>query len=82
MSDDNVQTSIVLPKFKGAHQDFQTWWTRFLAFARVHQFIQALSETKEKDMPAKETTVIDENTADGKLAKAAKRRNAVAMENL
>ena len=35
--------SIVLPTFDGEHEAFQSWWTKFLAYAMAEEFVQALS---------------------------------------
>jgi hypothetical protein len=53
MSDDKyVSRKVVLPKFSGAHKDFQVWWTRFLAFASVCRFsMQAVGNQAEVDPP-------------------------------
>jgi hypothetical protein len=63
MSDNEyVSRKVTLPKFGGAHKDFQTWWTRFLAFAAVYQFMQALTGTPETDLPSSDAAVIDTST--------------------
>jgi hypothetical protein len=74
--------TVRLPVFGGAHADFQVWWTRFMAFAAVHKFTQALKVGGETNLPAKEDDAIDVSTDVGKLQSAAVRRNAVAMANL
>jgi hypothetical protein len=33
---------VKLPTFDGAHEKFQHWWTRFLVFATVYKFVEAL----------------------------------------
>jgi hypothetical protein len=74
--------TVRLPVFGGAHADFQVWWTRFMAFAAVYKFTQALKVGGETNLPAKEDDAIDISTDVGKLQSAAVRRNAIAMANL
>jgi hypothetical protein len=83
MSDDEyVSRKVTLPKFSGAHKDFQVWWTRFLAFASVYQFVQALGDAAETDLPASNAASIDTSTDQGKRQTGCKNRNNVAMANL
>jgi hypothetical protein len=79
--DEHVSRKATLPKFGGAHKDFQTWWTRFLAFAAVYQFTQVLTGTPETDLPSSDAAVIDTSTDPGKRQKLAKDRNNIAMEH-
>jgi hypothetical protein len=82
MSDDEyVSRKATLPKFGGAHKDFQTWWTRFITFAAVYQFTQALTGTTEADLPSSDAALIDTTTNQGKKEKLAKDRNNMAMAN-
>ena len=75
--------SVRLPSFDGTREGFPVWWTRFRAYATVYKFDLAISKDgPEDDLPASESTAIDESTADGKKALAAKQRNAVAIANL
>jgi hypothetical protein len=74
--------SVRLPVFDGAYKNFQVWWTRFMAYAAVYKFAQALTIGGEAAMPATEATSINPTTATGKEQEAAKRRNAVAIANL
>ena len=74
--------SLRLPLFDGKHDKFQVWWTRLEAYAGVFGFLAALKTGGETDLPATETTTIDETTDRGKLALAAKKRNAIAVANL
>jgi hypothetical protein len=63
MSDDeHVSRKATLLKFGGAYKDFQTWWTRFLAFADVYQFTQAPTGTPETELPSSDAAVIDTST--------------------
>ena len=73
------EKSVRLPTFDGANKNYQLWWTRFQAYATVYKFGEALVVGGEADMPASESTVIDETTPAGKLEAAAKKRNAIAM---
>ena len=45
----------------------------------VYKFSEALTVGGEADLPASESTMLDETTPDSKLAAAAKKRNAIAM---
>ena len=82
MENVNETKSVLLPKFDGAYKTFQVWWTRFMAYAAVYRFVQALRIGGEHDLPATEDTVIDTTTDEGKREEAAKKRNALAMANL
>jgi hypothetical protein len=74
--------SVRLPSFDGTSDKFQIWWTRFMAYAGVHGFIQALKIGGESDMPDKEETVLDATDDVDKKKIAAKKRNAIAMVHL
>jgi hypothetical protein len=69
-----------VPTFTGMEEDFQVWWTRFLAFACMCMFSQALQEGEEAEMPATDSEEIDITTAAGKKTAAAKKRNAVQYQ--
>ncbi|KAL7577788.1 hypothetical protein ACA910_010544 [Epithemia clementina (nom. ined.)] len=73
MADDNVAVKLVkMPVFDGTHATFQVWWLRFMAYATVHQFAEALDpKAAETDLPATEATAIPAN-ASGKPAQAAR----------
>ena len=73
---------VILPKFDGAPKSFMIWYTRFMAYASVMKFAEAVRKTKDPNLPAKEGDAIDESTDDGKKKAAALKRNAVAMANL
>jgi hypothetical protein len=74
-------TSVCLSLFDGQHKNYQIWWTRFIAYASVHEFTPALKIGGEMNaMPSRDDTVVDTNTH-AAMAKA-KRRNAIAMANL
>ena len=72
-SDSKMKT----PVFSGRVEDFHVWWMRFSAVATVLKFSAAFAQ--EKELPAKESDSIDNNTASGKKQEAAKKRNALAM---
>jgi hypothetical protein len=74
--------SVRLPSFDGTSDKFQIWWTRFMAYAGVHGFIQALKIGGESDMPDKEEMVLDATDDVDKKKIAAKKRNAIAMAHL
>jgi hypothetical protein len=77
------EKSVRLPTFDGQHKNFQLWWTRFVAYATVYKFFQAISkDAPEVDMPTNEAEALDESDDTHKDKIAAKKRNAVAMANL
>jgi hypothetical protein len=68
MSDNEyVSRKVMPPKFSGAHHKaFQVWWTRFMAFALVYQFMQAIAEQPKADLPSSNAASIDTSTDAGK----------------
>ena len=77
MSDSNK--SIALPTFNGKVEDYQVWWTKFMAFATAKGFEQALLG-RETDLPAMQKTTLD--PAKDKEKIEAKQRNSLAMAYL
>jgi hypothetical protein len=72
-----------LPVFDGMYEKFQIWWVRFIAFATVFKFAEALKSGGESALIGlRDADMIDETTNDGKEQAAAKKRNAIAMANL
>ena len=78
-SSDKTSTAIKVPTFSGKKADYPIWWMRFRSHARVHNFIGALSDTPEKELPSTEHEPIDESTDSGKASKKALNRNAMAV---
>jgi hypothetical protein len=77
------EKSVRLPTFDGAHKTFQLWWTRFVAFATVYKFVEAINkDAPDPSMPASDAEILDENDDADKIKIAAKKRNSVAMANL
>jgi hypothetical protein len=74
--------SVRLPLFSGVRKDFHTWWIRFVAFANMCNFLEALKKGGEASIPSSDSVVIDITTDAGKMVAAAKKRNALAMANL
>ena len=75
--------SVRLPMFDGAHKNFQLWWTRFVAYATVYKFVEAINkDAPDPSMPASDAELLDETVDADKTKIAAKKRNAVAMANL
>jgi hypothetical protein len=74
--------SVRLPLFSGVRKDFHTWWIRFVAFANMSNFLEALKKGGEASIPSSDSVVIDITTDAGKMVAAAKKRNALAMANL
>jgi hypothetical protein len=66
----------------GLGKDFQAWWIRFIAFAKVCKFLAALKNGGEASMPSSDSVVIDIATGVSKKVVAAKERNSLAMANL
>jgi hypothetical protein len=74
-------TLVRLPLFDGQHKNSQIWWTRFMAYASVHNFTQALKTGGEMSvMPGRDDILVDPATYPA-VAKA-KKRNTIAMANL
>jgi hypothetical protein len=72
-----------LPMFDGMLDKFPVWWTRFEAFAVVHNFEKAIRVNgPDSDLRASDSEAIDESTDDGKKKSATKKRNAIVMVHL
>ena len=84
MDDDDVKGSktVKLPTFNGEAKEAQIWLMRFRAYADVYGFSQSIMETADPNLPATESSVIDESTDDGKKQARAKRANKIALANL
>jgi hypothetical protein len=76
------EKSVRLPTFSGEQKDFQIWWMRFYAYAGVYGFASAAGQTRNPDLPSKESDTIDESTDVGKRQKVAKKANSVCMASL
>ena len=81
-SNDKSATAVKVPTFSGKKSDYPIWWMRFRSHARVYNFIQALSEQPDPDLPGTEDAVIDESTDSGKKQKKALHRNTMAVSCL
>jgi hypothetical protein len=72
--------SVCLQPFDGTSDKFLIWWTRFMAYAGVHGFVQVLKIGGKSDsMPVKEETVLDATDDVDKKKIAAKKRNATLL---
>src|SRR4051812_10729623 len=71
-----------LPVFLGKAKDYQMWWIRFKAFLTANGFKAAINRKIDPNMPVDDAEVLDLNTADRKLAAAAKKQNELAMASL
>ena len=80
--DSTVSSRVLLPEFDGVQKNFQIWWTRFLAYAAVMSFTQALKIGGENKMPASEATTINSTKDVGKKQAESVPRNAVALASL
>jgi hypothetical protein len=78
----SIEKAVPIPKFDGKEEHFQVWWMRFLDYATVFQFRQAMKATKEDELPEKEDDVLDLTTDADKAKAAAKRRNEVSFAAL
>jgi hypothetical protein len=66
----------------GAPKNFQLWWMRFIAYAMVYEFVEAISnDALNVNMPLNEAEVLDKSDDIKKMIEV-KRHNAVAMANL
>ena len=79
---DKTATAVKVPSFSGKKADYPIWWMRFRSHARVYNFIQALSDTPDPDLPGTEDAVIDDTTDSGKKQKKVLHRNAMAVSCL
>jgi len=79
--DESGDKSVKLPTFSGKQEDFQIWWTCFMAYAVVYKFKEALKQGGEDDLPTGKDDTIDETMDAGKKQALAKKRNVVAMAN-
>jgi hypothetical protein len=79
-NDDTVwYKSVGMPTFSGTEGEFQIFWVCYRAYAEVHDFARSL--VLDSDIPSDNTVLIDETTEEGKLQKAAVKRNKIAMAN-
>ena len=72
--------SVILPMFSGKDDEFQTWWTKFMAFATAKGVAQALK--KEADLPASQNEALNETEDADKPKIKARNRNSIAMSYL
>ena len=76
------ERSVRLPTFDGDEKNFQLWWMRFCAYARVYKFASAAKRVRDSNLPLREDETIDVTTDPGKQRAEAKRANDVCMANL
>ena len=74
-----MEKAVTLPVFDGKQESFQVQWLQLRAYARLHQFSQAIGDGLETDMPEDSNIVPVATTAAGKAALAAIKRNDTAM---
>ena len=72
--------SVILPLFSGKDDEFQTWWTKFMAFATAKGVNKALK--KEAELPATQDEEFDKTKDADKLKIKACNRNSIAMSYL
>jgi hypothetical protein len=75
MNDDDAKgnKTVKLPTFNGEAKEAQIWLMRFRAYADVYGFSQSIMKIADPDLPAKESSAIDETTDAGKKEAKAKR---------
>jgi len=76
------ESTVKLPTFNGDASRFQMWWTQFQAYAALNKFIEAVQKTRDPNLPATESTVIDDLTDEGKKQASAVKKNAKAFASL
>jgi hypothetical protein len=83
MDSNSDAKSLQLPTFDGKYENFQLWWVRFMAFATICKFAQALRSGGENELIGQsENAIVDETTSSGKAVSAAMKRNAYAVASL
>ena len=85
MSEDDGDTGIkisTVPPFDGKYHKFQQWWTKFMSYAYLQGFANALGEQAEPDLPASFTTALDPSIAADKKKILARNRNSKAIHAL
>jgi len=70
------------PDFSGKKKDYPPWRMKLQAYAAEEGFALALLTAFKSQLPSREDTVLDENTADGKAHAEAKALNAKAYNAL
>ena len=75
MDEQGSTRSARVPIFKGTKDEFQVWWTRFMAYACVMKFILAIGRAVESTLPSKHSEVLDLKDDKGVKADAARSRN-------
>ena len=79
---EEILTSVRIPSFDGDEENFQVWWTRFQAFARVNRFEKALKVDADLPGTQAELDALDPKTNGDKLGIRAGLRNDTAVEQL
>ena len=74
--------SVRLLLFNGKAENFQIWWARFKAYAKMYKFSQSVKETIDPDLPSSETAVLSTDADTMAKQKLALDRNEEAMANL
>ena len=75
-------TSVRLPTFNGDEDNFQKWWTRFNAYARVKRFEKALRTDLDLPVSQAKADLLDKNNAQEKVQMIAARRNDITVAQL
>eukprot|EP00957_Ditylum_brightwellii_P065979 5003523-Ditylum_brightwellii.AAC.1 len=76
-------TTIKIPVFDGKHENFQSWWIWFQAYARVKQFSTVLKRSNDLPDNEEEISNLSASTdATEKKKAAAGKRNVLAMAHI
>jgi hypothetical protein len=74
------EKSLRLPTYDGTDDQFQIFWMRVKAYAKVYNFAPALKIGVQTDLPATYSTSIDITTTAG-MRQAAEKINEIAIAN-
>ena len=79
---EKILTSARIPSFDGEEENFQVWWTRFQAFARVKRFEKALKVDADLPGTQAELDALDPKKVADKAGIRAGLRNDTAVAQL
>ena len=84
MEDSTETKTVKVPSFDGDETNYQRWWMRFKAYAKMTGFHKALEITPEVDLPSTEAEALTltGSTDDEKKQLAAVKRNDTAISSL
>ena len=79
---EEILTSVKIPSFDGEEENFQVWWTRFQAFARVKWLEKALKIDTDLPGTQAELDALDPKSNAAKPGVRAGLRNDTAVAQL